>query len=336
MSFDFHARYGLLTYSQCADLDPHGIVCLLGGLGAECIIGKESHQDGGVHLHAFFDFGRKRRFRRADVFDISGCHPNIEGSRGTPWLGWDYATKDGDVVGGGLERPTERPLGGGSVSSENAKWSQIVAAKDRDEFFQLCRDLAPKSLCTSFPSLSKYADWTYRPRQREYTTPGGTFDLEKYPELSEWSEGIASHASGTRGKRFYFTSLAWSLAARQAFILLRWARIRAESRGFAPLESHGRSKHGPLLCGADFTQEEAGLSYYTETRDLVRQCGLGPWETTPTSVGCIPGLRQSSPKKRTTPFLTTSKAESSSSTDTKIGSGVSSTSRSRYFTKTLS
>ena len=45
-SFSFHARYALLTYAQCGDLCPFTIVDLLSTMGAECIIGREHHQDG--------------------------------------------------------------------------------------------------------------------------------------------------------------------------------------------------------------------------------------------------------------------------------------------------
>ena len=39
-SFRFQARYALLTYAQCGNLDPFAVVNHLAELGAECIIGK--------------------------------------------------------------------------------------------------------------------------------------------------------------------------------------------------------------------------------------------------------------------------------------------------------
>jgi len=187
MSFDFHARYGLLTYAQCGELDPFAVVCHLATLQAECIIGRETHVDGGIHLHAFFDLGRKRRFRKADVFDVQGHHPNIEKSRGTPEVGYDYAIKDGEVVGGGLERPAESRRS--TVRGQDEVWSIIVGAETRDEFWRLCREYAPKSLCTSFNSLRLYCDWHFADTPTPYSTPKGHFDLGMYPELSEWVEG---------------------------------------------------------------------------------------------------------------------------------------------------
>lgn len=205
MSFDFHARYGLLTYSQCDDLEATAVNEHIEGLGAQCVIGREVHADGGIHLHCFFDFGRKRRFRRADVFDVRGRHPNIVKSRGTPELGYDYATKDNDIVGGGsLERPTAGTEAG--VSNESRKWLQIVAAETRDEFFDLCGRLAPKSLCVSYSNLARYADWKYAVTPSAYVTPSGTFDLGEYPELHNWSQrmqGGANQQSGKFGRSFH-------------------------------------------------------------------------------------------------------------------------------------
>ena len=115
MPFRFQAKYGLLTYAQCGDLDPFAVVTRLSELGAECIVGREIHEDGGIHLHAFFSFEKKRNLKNERIFDVEGVHPNIQASYGTPEKGYDYAIKDGDVVGGGLERPsgedtTDKPI----------------------------------------------------------------------------------------------------------------------------------------------------------------------------------------------------------------------------------
>ena len=104
-TFDIHCRYALVTYAQCGDLSPDSVGEFFEGLGFKCVIGRENHADGGIHLHCFVDFGRKRRFRRPRCFDTGGRHPNVEPSRGTPEKGWDYAVKDGDVVYKSLDRP---------------------------------------------------------------------------------------------------------------------------------------------------------------------------------------------------------------------------------------
>lgn len=183
-SFSFNCRYVLLTYAQCGDLDPWAVVNHLSTLSAECIIGRENHADGGCHLHAFVDFGRKFRSRRSDIFDVGGRHPNVTKSYGNPGGGWDYAVKDGDVVAGGLERPS-----GDGVSPSTAKWSQIVGAESEQQFWDLLEQLDPKALCTNYSNLRKFADWRFRPEPELYEHPTGVeFDLGMVPDLAGWRE----------------------------------------------------------------------------------------------------------------------------------------------------
>lgn len=182
MPFQLKARYVLLTYSQCGDLDPFQVVNLLADLGAECIVGREAHADEGTHLHAFVDFGKPYRTRNERQFDVAGYHPNVLPFGRTPEKGWDYATKDGDVVGGGLERPDR-----GSVSKTSIDWSRIADAGCVDEFWSLVRELAPRALLTNFTSLRAYSEWHYRPERTPYESPRDiTFDLEGVPEVLEW------------------------------------------------------------------------------------------------------------------------------------------------------
>ncbi|UBQ66226.1 Rep protein [egret CRESS-DNA virus] len=177
-------RYGLITYAQCGNLDPHEVVCHFGNLGAECIVGREHHADGGLHLHVFADFGRKFRSRRADIFDVGGRHPNIEASKGSPGRGYDYAIKDGDVVAGGLARPEGQNAGDDNSSG---KWAQIVEAGSRDEFLDLCLRLAPRDAVTSWGSILKFADWKFAPVIEEYDTPAGVgFDTSGFDGFYDW------------------------------------------------------------------------------------------------------------------------------------------------------
>lgn len=220
-SFQVNARYVLLTYAQCGDLDPHAIVNHLATLGCECIIGRENHADGGIHLHVFCDFGRKFRSRRTDVFDVGGRHPNIEASRGHPERGYDYAIKDGDVVAGGLERPSER----GATGADD-KWGTIVRAQSEQEFWDLLERLDPKALATNFGNLRKFADWKFRPQPVIYEHPDGiNFDLGLVPDLVAWRDQyLGGEASG--GKSFPLPPVHFGGFAR---------RIRSSrSRGLGP------------------------------------------------------------------------------------------------------
>ena len=169
MAFHCNARYFLITYAQCGDLSEWSVLECFSGLGAECIIARELHQDLGLHLHVFVDFGRKFRSRKVDIFDVDGRHPNIKPSRGTPEKGYDYAIKDGDVVAGGLERP-DRTTGSGKNFN---MWSEIAGSESREQFWQLCEELDPKSLCVAFGQLQKFADWRFAEVAPVYESPGG-------------------------------------------------------------------------------------------------------------------------------------------------------------------
>lgn len=186
MPFTCNARYFLVTYGHVDQLDPFTIVDFFGSLGAECIVSLEQyHATLGVHYHVFADFGRKFRSRRADIFDVQGFHPNISPSRGTPEAGYDYAIKDGDVVAGGLARPS-----GVVPSNRAAKWHTILDAETRDEFYALCEELDPERLVCSFGQIQKFADWRYRVEQKPYASPDGVFDLANYGDLGEWRDSF--------------------------------------------------------------------------------------------------------------------------------------------------
>lgn len=200
MPFDFHCKHALFTYSQCGGLDPWSVSDHFSSLGAECIIGRETHADGGTHLHAFVSWERRFRSRKPTFADVSGQHPNISRSRGSPWDGYDYAIKDGDVVAGGLEQP-ERP--GDPVRGRDAAWSKIVAAENREEFWELVRELAPADLAKSFPALAKFADWQYAYTPGPYDGPtrdDPRFDTRPYPELEAWCSRLSETVDDTRGK----------------------------------------------------------------------------------------------------------------------------------------
>lgn len=194
--FQFDGRYALLTYAQCGELDPWAIADHLHMLRSECIIGREDHADGGTHLHAFVDFGRRFRSRRTDVFDVSGYHPNISPSLGTPEGGWDYAIKDGDVVAGGLARPS-----GVGAFEDRSCWNEIADAEDDRDFRERAIRMDPKTFITAYGNCDKYAKWRYAPLPRRYEDPPGVqYQLDMVPELDQWRE-ISLRDDRPRGKR---------------------------------------------------------------------------------------------------------------------------------------
>ena len=108
--FRVQTRYVLLTYAQCGDLDPWAVHDVITSFPAECLIARETHANGGTHLHAFIDFGRRVDIRDPRRFDVEGFHPNIQPCGRTPQKMLDYAIKDGDVVAGGLSPIIDDPI----------------------------------------------------------------------------------------------------------------------------------------------------------------------------------------------------------------------------------
>lgn len=188
-AFKFIGEHVLLTFAQSPDLDPEEVVALIRRLGGECIIGRENHADGGIHFHCFVQFKHEFITTDARAFDVGGRHPNVRKMYRTPEKGYDYAIKDGDVVGGTLERPSPRE-GRSSVGGSSDKWTEIIASETREEFFEAAARLDPKSLCCSFNSLSKYADWKYRVERGPYSTPRGVSIItEGVSGLDDWVRG---------------------------------------------------------------------------------------------------------------------------------------------------
>lgn len=202
MSFHACARSFLLTYAHAEGqdgrdpLDTFAIVGRLGELGGECIVARELYPtSAGFHFHVFVMFERRFRSRKVDVFDVGGYHPNIEPSRKNAVGGFDYATKDGDIVAGGLARPSGES-GRKGVDRTADAWGQITAASSPAEFWQLLEELDPKSMVCSFNAVSKFCDWRFREEPVPYCGPDGIFDITEYPDIGLWRDTFLPRGGG--------------------------------------------------------------------------------------------------------------------------------------------
>lgn len=184
MTFRFAAKYGLLTYAQSEGLDPFRIVNHLADLGAECIVGRELHDDGGTHYHAFFMFARKFQSRNPRVFDVDSRHPNILRGIKTPHAMYDYATKDGDICGGGLERPSE---GGDSAKNNDEFWAAVFDAETKEETLRCAREFSVSLFGRYFFQVRAIAEGkTFRSPLDYVSNPELEWELGPYPQLSDW------------------------------------------------------------------------------------------------------------------------------------------------------
>lgn len=183
MTFRFQAKYGLLTYPQSDGLDPWRINAVLAGLGCECIVAKELHTDGGTHYHAFFMHSSKLRTRDARAFDVDGYHPNILRGVKTPHAMYDYATKDGDVVAGGLQRPDEEP----AKTDSDDFWRRVFDASTREETLRAAQESSVSLFGRYFFQVRAIAEGKTMQNPLHYVSPPSLeWELRSYPELTDW------------------------------------------------------------------------------------------------------------------------------------------------------
>lgn len=183
MTFRFQAKYGLLTYAQSDGLDPWRINDVLAGLGCECIVAKELHADGGTHYHAFFMHSTKLRTRDARAFDVDGHHPNILRGSKTPHAMYDYATKDGDVVAGGLCRPDEVP----AKTDPDDFWRRVFEASTREETLSAAQESSVSLFGRYFFQVRAIAEGKTVQNPLHYVSPESLeWELGPYPELPDW------------------------------------------------------------------------------------------------------------------------------------------------------
>jgi len=191
-SFNFNARYALLTYAQCGDLDPFAVATILQNwelsaswhvkimLMAELTYTLLSISEGSIEQDEL-------TLSMLAVITQTSHHLTAHLKRVST-----IRSKMVMLSQGGLERPSRN-----SVSKTSDVWAEIILAESREEFFSLVSSLAPRALCTSFPSLSKYADWKYRVDPEPYRPdPQFVFDLTGAPELLDWSHDSLNTVRG--------------------------------------------------------------------------------------------------------------------------------------------
>jgi hypothetical protein len=103
MSFRFYSTRAFLTYPQAAAIPSkeflHDFLMALGA--TKVLVARELHQGGGVHYHACAEWTARFSSRDERVFDVAGCHPNIQRPRSFKSV-LVYVVKGGDYVNTGF------------------------------------------------------------------------------------------------------------------------------------------------------------------------------------------------------------------------------------------
>lgn len=128
--FRFNARQVFLTYAQCPVAPEDALTELENLLSpvqilAHCI-GREQHQDGEWHLHAYLRFNQKFNTRNPRAFDFNFgedyiFHPNIRTVRSAGGV-IEYCIKDGQYIINGVKLPSE-------------DWGKIITGSETKEDF---------------------------------------------------------------------------------------------------------------------------------------------------------------------------------------------------------
>lgn len=97
VSFRIQAKNFSLTYPQCP-LESIDLMKKLQEFSpAYILIGREKHEDGNWHLHAFIHFAVRKNIKDNKFFDFAGHHPNIQATKKVDnWI--QYVKKEGSWI----------------------------------------------------------------------------------------------------------------------------------------------------------------------------------------------------------------------------------------------
>jgi hypothetical protein len=177
--------------------------------GGKLILAKESHKDGNPHYHAYCEHPTRFITRKTDAFDVSGCHPNIQIIKATPWKAWDYVRKE--VTGDNpliIDEIKDRPLGRTQKSDLPGKntevWNKITRATSRKQVLNIMKAEQPRALVCNFNNVNNYAAYVEeksKPRD-EYTTPEDFVPLlDNFKSITLWIEHHLRRINAQAGTR---------------------------------------------------------------------------------------------------------------------------------------
>lgn len=125
------------------------------------VVGRELHEDGFPHLHAFVCFTKQKDVRNPRYFDFRGHHGNYQSCIDT--LAWiTYCKKDGDFIEWG------------DVPKAKRKWNEVLSAGSKEEALSIAAEVSPRDYVLSFDRIESFLAKKFKPVLPEYT-PDFTF-----------------------------------------------------------------------------------------------------------------------------------------------------------------
>lgn len=173
---DFHAKRYFLTYAQSGETTKEELLDFLqrNTHVAWYIIGKETHQDGGNHLHAYLEWNEQKRVRDPHYFDYGTLHPNIQTVRNAVKC-QEYCTKDGDYIANMEIAQGKRTYG-----------SIITSSRTEEEFLTSIEATYPRDMVLHFDRIKSYASHRFSQDRAQYTSEFSSFVVPQ--QLEDWFE----------------------------------------------------------------------------------------------------------------------------------------------------
>jgi len=176
-SFSYDGVHVFLTYPQCP-LEREQLRDFLHTISPDCayIIGRELHDDGNYHLHAYVHFGGRRRFTSPTAFDVEGYHPNIQKPRSVRDV-IAYCRKDDTdaLVSANVLRGDGKPTWAGILDN----------ATNREEFLALARERFPSAFVLQLERLLFFCEWRFGSEETPYTGRG-RLEFREPETLKNW------------------------------------------------------------------------------------------------------------------------------------------------------
>lgn len=160
--YRLQAKNIFITYPQC-DLEKEFVLEHFQNLfnyEFQYAIGRESHKDGGHHLHVLLSLSQKYSTRDPRWADIADFHPNIQSVRSIKNV-YNYVTKDGDYIS--------------TIVSNTTGWVAALRANTREDFLNIVKETSARDYVLQYDRITAFADKHFK---QSVSTP--TYSLNDF------------------------------------------------------------------------------------------------------------------------------------------------------------
>lgn len=144
------------------------------------VLGRERHQDGGIHFHAILEFEKKRNFRNHNCLDLFGIHGKYEPVRDIQSC-YRYCTKDGETV------TNDEAWANSHSSGTKRRLGELTTVTSAEEALEIFRTQAPRDYFLYYDRIKANCDQIFK-KPKPKTAP--LFDLTDFPNadpgILEW------------------------------------------------------------------------------------------------------------------------------------------------------